>query len=537
MNRFILAIGITILFILSALAPMSLGYNVKSSIYIPDMETTVPPFEDPPNEVWNRTYGGTGTDDGVFVQQTSDDGYIIVGTTRSYGAGSSDVWLIKTDIDGNMIWNKTFGGRYKDVSRCVRETNDRGFIIAGYYSNGNNGPYDVWLIKTDENGTMQWDRKYPGPVPKTFGNYVIEVDDGYLISANMWKELAISNIWLVKTDFEGNEIWNKTVGETDGSDHGNSVIQTKDGDFVIIGYTWIGMSQSFDGSTIPAHKEILMIKTDENGNRLWRRTYDGSGYFDIIEIDDGYMIAGGTAGDAYLIKTNYDGKELWRKTYYRFGDYWASSFVQTSDGGYILAGTTANVATGFDVFIFKTDADGNKFWETIIGGEERDVAVCVIRSNDGNYVIVGTTESFGAGGWDVWLIKMAPLENIRPNKPSKPVGPTRGLPMTGYNFTTSSSDPDGELVYFTWDWGNGCIDYKLGPYDNDKPCTLDYGGWVFWGIYNIKVKAVDAYGGESDWSDPLKITIPRNRASIDSNWLRLLEVFPLLKEVILRLIR
>jgi hypothetical protein len=482
---------------------------------LPKKEGVITSFKNPPNKLWNKTFGGSGHDEAEFVQQTSDGGYIIASNTKSYGAGKYDVWLIKTDIDGNEEWNKTFGGPYEDIGMCVKVTTDGGFIIIGYYGNSNNGPYDVWLIKTDNEGNELWNKKYRGPVPSAFGNYVIELEDGYIGMAQILDESYNFDIWFIKTDFNGNEEWNKTVGE--GNERANSFIQTSNGNFLIVGWTRDNFGREL----------INLIKTDDNGNKLWRRTYSGVEGYGVIELENGgYMIAAGRiCNRVHLIKTDENGKELWRKTYYSKNDYWVTSFTQTSDGGYIITGSTA--VKYQDVFVIKTDADCNKMWESLIGGSEGDWGMCIIESDDGNYVIAGITESYSVGGWDAWLIKMAPFDNIRPNIPSKPVGPRLGRALVGYNFTTSSSDPDGEQVYYTWSWGDGYIDDRVGPYYNDEPCTVLY-GWVFIGYYEIMVKAVDVYGGESDWSEPfeIRITIPRTRA-----WMRFIDMFPIFQRL------
>jgi hypothetical protein len=530
-----LSIGVILLFLLSALAPIGLGLNINTTpIDTPTVESRDYPFENPPNEVWNRTFGGSNHDRGFFLQETSDEGYIIAGITYSFGEGDWDAWLIKTNCDGNEIWNKTYGDRYDNIVYCVRITSDGGLILAGYSGINYNGPYNVWLIKTDDNGDVEWDKKYPCSQGNVFGQRVIELNDGYIIIADIFQDLD-SNIWLIKTDLNGNELWNKTIGDFGCSDQGNSIIQTTNGDFLIVGFTYRSTLKSQNQLKDQNNRDILLIRADNNGNKLWRKTYYGSGHFDIIEIDDGYMMAGGTAGDGYLIKINDDGEELWRKNYYRFGAYWVGGFTQTIDGGFILTGSTEIIGNGADVFIFKTDTNGKKLWEIYIGSIGRDVANYIIQSNDGNYVVVGTTESYGAGKWDIWLIKVAPVVNICPNTPSRPSGPSTGRPNVGYDFTTSSSDPDGDIVYYTWDWGNDIIYYKRGPFNNSELCTLEY-GWLFWGDYNIRVKAVDSCGGESNWSDPLRITIPRPKTNNDF-LLRLLDSYPILKEVLLRLIR
>ena len=114
-------------------------------------------LDEPPGIVWSKTYGGVDADRAKSVQQTSDGGYIVAGNTKSYGAGDFDAWLIKTDGEGNELWNKTYGGTFEDIANCVIETNDGGYAIAGY-AEYSQGKCELWIIKTDENGTEVWSK-------------------------------------------------------------------------------------------------------------------------------------------------------------------------------------------------------------------------------------------------------------------------------------------------------------------------------------------------------------------------------------------
>ena len=490
--------------------------NDKINSNIQKIDISSKYIENSQNDIWNKTYGGNSYDTGDFVQQTNDNGFIIAGCTCSFGAGDWDVWLIKTDENGDMQWNKTFGGIYEDISSCVRQTSDGGYVIVGYSESDNGGIYDAWLIKTDINGTLEWDKKFRGPTYLSAAEDVIILDDGYLIMATIYGDY--NDIWLIKTDSDGNEIWDEKVGGISGDDRGNSVIKTRDGDYLIVG-GW-------------RFENAILIKTDSNGNRLWRKTYDGSVGFGVFETDDNcYMICAGMGSNAYIIKTDSNGEELWTKYYQTRGNYWCWSFAQTSDKGYVVSGGTDAYPNEADVFLFKIDENGDKFWEMTIGGDERDGANCVIESNDGNYVIIGETASFGAGGWDAWLIKMPTFENQRPNKPSKPIGPTRVKPYNSYNYTTNSTDSDGDIFYFKFICDDDSESFWYGPYNNNETCVVKY-YFGKSGTFDIKVKAKDICGGVSDWSEPLTITISKDKSTNNMLFLRILVRFPLLQKLI-----
>jgi hypothetical protein len=186
---------------------------------------------------WNRTFGGTSWDKAKSVQQTSDGGYILAGFTGSYGAGFSDLWLVKTDADGNEQWNKTFGGFDWDTAESVQQTSDNGYILAGYTFSYGAGSADVWLLKTDADGNKQWDRTFGGTGDDFASSVQQTADDGYIL-AGYTESLGAGSFdaWLIKADSEGNEQWNRTFGGAE-MDSSFSVQQTADGGYILAGYT------------------------------------------------------------------------------------------------------------------------------------------------------------------------------------------------------------------------------------------------------------------------------------------------------------
>jgi len=361
-----------------------------------------------PSIEWDKTFGGGSWDTGVSVQQTSDGGYIIAGSTDSYGAGSADVWLIKTDTDGNDIWKKTFGGSDGDRGQSVQQTSDGGYIIAGSTDSYGAGIVDVWLIKTDADGNDIWDKTFGGSDVDRGWSVQQTSDGGYIIAGDTQSYGAGNmDVWLIKTDADGNDIWKKTFGGS-GGDVGESVQQTSDGGYIIAGNT-----SSYGAGIV----DVWLIKTDADGNDIWEKTFGGS-HWDSGESvqqtsDGGYIIAGytfsfGEGGfDVWLIKTDADGNDIWNKTFGGSEHDYGRAVQQTSDGGYIIAGDTESYGAGkSDVWLIKTDADGERIWDKTIGGSDDEFGVSVQQTSDGGYIIAGETESFGAGKSDVWLIKV-----------------------------------------------------------------------------------------------------------------------------------
>ena len=295
-------------------------------------------------------------------------------------------------------WNRTYGTQFNDWAYSVVQTGDGGYAIAGniYY-------YAPWLLKTDSTGNVQWSQTYEGAERRMLYSLVQTFDGGYALAG----EASYYDFWLVKTDSAGDALWSQTYGGAE-LEEACSVVQTFDGGYALAGYTSpVGQEES----------DVWLVKTNSTGNVQWSQTYGFWSYEyadSMVQTSDGgYAIAGRTGSlgvdwDFYVVKTDATGNMLWNKTY--GGADWegANSLVQTSDGGYAIAGYTESYGAGVsDFWLVKTDSAGNMLWNKTYGGLFSEEARSVVQTFDGGYALLGeTNDPYGFGYEDILLVKM-----------------------------------------------------------------------------------------------------------------------------------
>jgi len=432
---------------------------------------------DPGDTLWTRTYGGSASEQGYCVQQTTDGGYIVAGYTYSFGAGGYDAYLVKTDANGDTLWTRTYGGSSTDMGWSVQQTTDGGYILAGMTTSFGAGSDDVYLVKTDADGDTLWTRTYGGSA-NDMGCSVQQTTDGGYIVAGYTESFGAgeSDVWLVKIDANGDTLWTRTCGGRD-YDYGWDVQQTSDGGYIVTGYT-----ESFGAGS----DDVYLVKTDANGDSLWTRTYGGSdddqGYSVQQTSDGGYIITGETdsfgagSSDFYLVKTDANADTLWTRTYGGSSTDMGWSVQQTSDGGYIVAGYTYSFgAGGYDFYLVKTDANGDTLWTCTYGGTDSDMGYYVDQTTDGGYILAGMTTSFGAGGYDVYLVRVAGEElpavsiEIIPDDPPVTVPQGGSFGFTG-TLTNNTEDPQ---VTDAWTMAIGPQKETYGPFKMRNDVELD----------------------------------------------------------------
>lgn len=498
---------------------------------------------------WAKTYGGDEFDMFHCIHQTHDDGFIVSGVSEQ-----SDKYypiLMKLDSDGDEEWTWTAQQvTYRNVVYDIQDAypifsnqvNDGGYLLCLWLDilYAEDVVTIAGLFKINEYGDQEWITYYSegfewGFRPISF----IELEDSYVVAGTSGPPTSYmgDEAGLLKTDKMGSEQWYKEYdfGDADNSDNRmEAVCRTSDGGYILTGW---GSDTSYD---------YWMIKTDEVGNLVWEKTFGGSrddyGHTkDCYQTRDGGYVTGGFSSsfgagrsDMWVIKTDSAGNMVWNKTYGGTQNDVCWGLESTDDDGYVAV-VTMNYG-GFsgdkdDIHLIKLADDGTILWVQEYGGPGIQIGASVDKTSDGGFVVAGFNGMFYSHNSDGLIVKFAPFDNQRPDKPTRPSGSERGKTGNQYTYTTSATDADGDQIYYLWDWGDGNYSDTLGPYGSGETCEATY-AWTLDGSYSIRVMAMDEHGGESDWSDPLPITMPKTHEN--PLWTLIDRLFDWLEQVFTR---
>jgi uncharacterized delta-60 repeat protein len=363
---------------------------------------------------WVRTYtgyGGNTYEVGDFIQPTADGGFLIVQNTDSFGAGNGDVWVLKLNGDGTIVWQKTYGGSGIDKAYSIQVTADGGYVMAGYSDSFNGPPSqgDAWVVKLNADGTIAWQKTYgDGGDTVDVGKVIQQTSDGGFILAGRTASFGAGNddFWILKLNGSGAISWENTYGGS-AFDEPNAIQETADGGFIVTGRTYSYGEGLFD---------TWVLKLNADGTVDWEKTYGESSNdvaYDIQETaDGGFIVVGYTdsfgagAGDILLLKLNGDGTVAWQKTYGGTALDYAVSIEETTDTGFVMAGRTQSFGAGDnDLWVLKLNNSGTIVWQRAFGGAASDVGLSVEQVG-GGFVVVGATESFGESGPNLWVSRL-----------------------------------------------------------------------------------------------------------------------------------
>lgn len=374
--------------------------------FIPSPTET--PTENPKKTTFIKTFGDTRRDRGINLIETNDGGFAIVGYTSSFGAGQEDVYLVRTDPYGEMLWYRTYGGEGTDNGWDILQTEDNGFMILGFTDSFGAGEMDIYLIRTDNDGKMLWERTFGGEKSE-YGWALASTPDGGFVLAGQTDSIGEGDKdgYLVKVDAGGNALWSQTYGGPE-EDRLYSVDRCVDGGFVLTGTT-----KSFGAD----NRNAYLIKTNNSGALEWMQVFgenlDDVGHSVHQTMDKGYIVTGYTKSfgaanyDIWMIKADETGQLEWQKFYGETRDDRTIYGEQTEDGGYIFVGYSKSFgAGGWDVFLVRADITGEVLWHKTFGGRSDDTGYTVIQASDQGFILTGETYSFGEGGGDMILIKV-----------------------------------------------------------------------------------------------------------------------------------
>jgi serine-aspartate repeat-containing protein C/D/E len=396
-----------------------------------------------PAVIWNRTYGGPDTYDAAYaaVPDPGGTGLFLAGETASFGA-KTDAWVIRLAPDGGEEWNRTYGGEEADAAHSIIRTNSSNLLFAGnltLVTNGTEADTDAWLVEIDPSGGEVWNRTYGGPDVNATAAAVIEAEDGgYVFVGSITpREGNESSAWAVRVNEVGDETWNRTFGGA-GENAANAVTRIPGGDFVVAGST---------GSSGAGMADVWVVRLDGSGGEVWNRTFgspDDDAGRAVINTSEGNLLVAGTFTerpdnttvdtDALLIKLTPDGDIVWNWIYGDFGvNETAAAVIETPDGGYLFAGETAYPGVDdTDAWLVATDADGAVAWSRTFGGiNSDDAAASLIESAPGEFVFAGmfnATVSGGTANMDAWAVKLGPEPTPTPTPTATPTATPTPVP-------------------------------------------------------------------------------------------------------------
>jgi len=422
---------------------------------------------------WQKCIGGGSADVAHSMQTTPDGGFIIAGNTSYVGFSTTgnvsgykdtvlfnnDCWVTKLNSNGDIQWQKCYGGVGNDDARYIQNTPDGGYIFAGSTAANNKdvqgnhlpGGLDIWVVKLNSSGGIQWQKCLGG----FFGEYATEIqntpDGGYIVTGNTssndndvsgnHSSSNYNDIWVVKLDKTGNIQWQKCYGGSAG-DNAGSITPTKDGGYIFAGGTSFYVN---DPRGIKGFSDFYVVKLNSNGDMQWQKYMGGFNYSNFENEraycvrqtkDGGYILTGNGSRDGditggqeltniWVVKLDNAGSISWQKSFGGSNYEEAASIEQMADGGYIVGGSTmstdGDVTSNhgkYDYWLLRLDGTGNLLWQKTMGGSEDDIATTAVVTPDGGYAISGFTRYTGRqvsgdvtdphGDYDFWLVKLAP---------------------------------------------------------------------------------------------------------------------------------
>ncbi|MBE0647094.1 MAG: T9SS type A sorting domain-containing protein [Bacteroidales bacterium] len=359
---------------------------------------------------FERNYGSDEDDISKCVRQTSDDGYIICGYTRSFSADDYDAYILRTDAYGDTLWTRVLGGPGFDAAYSLVITPDSGYLIVGNYLDPGKAQTDIWLIRMDDNGDTLWTRHNYSATNAEAHAVRLTLNDGYIVTGVREDAGGTGHLVLMETDAGGNELWSHDYPYWSTSG-GNAVIATNDDGYLACGY--------IDTYNPTWNRNLGLVKTNSQGDTLWTRQFGGSAYeigWSVCEgTTGGYLAAGYTTGfgaaggDGYFVKTTDQGMMEWQYHVGKTGLDIIYDISTTSDFNYIATGISGEQGSEFqEAWLLKLNETGDTLWSQSYGGYRKSYGYSVEQTSDLGYIFCGSTNASGTNVYDVMLVKTNP---------------------------------------------------------------------------------------------------------------------------------
>jgi Secretion system C-terminal sorting domain len=406
-----------------------------------------------PTIQWQRSFGGSIVDELNYIVATADGGYILAGSTSSSNGdvtvnhGGGDYWVVKINDTGGIQWQKSLGGTFNENGTSIQKTRDGGYIVSGYSNSndidvtghhGSTANPDYWLVKLNDTGAIQWQKSLGGTNGELGWSMATTFDGGYVVAGNSYSNDgdvtgnhgSSSDYWVVKLNDTGGIQWQKSLGGT-FIDYARSIQQTADSGYIVAG---AAQSNNGDVSGLHGNYDYWIVKLNDTGGIRWQKCLGGFNFDDAYWIeqtsDHGYIVAGNSRSingnvtgnhggdDCWIVKLDDTGRIQWQKSLGGSLSDGAASIQQTTDGGYIVGGSSnsndlevSGNHGSADCWVVKLDDTGAIQWQKSLGGSGSESASCIRQTGDG-YIITGSSNSTDGdvtgnhGNMDAWVVKL-----------------------------------------------------------------------------------------------------------------------------------
>jgi hypothetical protein len=428
--------------------------------------------------LWNRTYGGFDSDRLYDLVLCNDGGYALVGFTNSFDSIDRDTWVVRTDEMGEVQWTKNLGySGTDDQGNSIFECENGDFVIAGTYTTvgGTNG----FVVRVNNNGQLLWTYEIGLDAFSDGLIDVVESSSGAIIAigtTDYWGA-GLDDVIVVSLSPTGSPAWMRTYGGTN-DDIGRSLVESKDGGYALLANTY---SYGAGGA------DFWLIRIDGNGNALWNNTFGGglgeSGY-DIIEYyPGGFVMAGQTRsfgdaqGDFYVVRADSDGSLVWDEYYVGSGEDFVTGVVEAYHGGFTIVGISDYIGGNPQTRITRIQSDNTEVWSYWYGGSDVDYGFELVEISPEEYVVGGTSRTYGAGDFDGWMF-------LVPGRPSLVDAPSDQFVEFGNSVAVSLYVESSAPIHMWWLDDTSVFDIaKVGDYEATvyrimPPDTGVYEIWV-----------------------------------------------------------